>query len=284
MEINQIQICHLTKQFKNVKALDDLSLDFTSGRYGLLGPNGAGKTTLLRCITGYYPKYKGQIQFSRQVEQDPGFIGYMPQSLDFVENLSCYENLKLIAYMKNIPETAQDERIFALLNQVHLAEKTKERYKNLSGGMKKRLGIAATYLGEPPILIFDEPTSGLDPEERMHFSSYLQKAKPKELLIISTHIVSDVEQSCDFVVIMNHGKVVYSGKIKDLMLRYEGKIYRIEEEKWNVLNPKNCKYIRTEHLENKDYVRYFLPVPDSSQIGVSPSLEDAYFCILHEKD
>ncbi len=276
-----IRIQHLSKKFKRFKALDDLSLELKPARYALLGPNGAGKTTLLRCLTGYYKQYEGKIELLSDTTGAAASVGYMPQALDFVDRLTCYENLKLIAYMKGMPEEKHDACIRERLQQVHLIDKGEARYASLSGGMKRRLGIAAAYLGGSKILLLDEPTAGLDPEERMRFSSYLAQDTQGKLLLISTHIVSDVESTCDHLIIMDKGKVLYAGAIQTLIQQYEGLIYQVPQKLWEEAKEPLGSLIRQDILESGPYVRFFSTQAQAACERVRPRLEDVYFCTLH---
>lgn len=196
------QVKHVNKNFGKRKVLDDICLELENRCYGLLGPNGAGKTTLLRCILKLYPLKEGQIC------TDNKNIGYLPQKFGVFHELSVYDILYYFSTLKKVPKEERDGEIDRVLSLVNLEDRKKERMSRLSGGMLRRVGIAQTILGDPEILFFDEPTVGLDPEERARFKRLVKKIMEGKIVIISTHIVEDVESLCDRVIIMNEGKIL----------------------------------------------------------------------------
>lgn len=198
-----LTINHVYKKFGKKEVLSDICLQLDEGCYGLLGPNGAGKTTLLRMILELYPVRKGSIHLD-----SPGGVGYLPQKFGALRELTVHDILLYFASLKKIPRTDQEAEIDRVLNLVNLSDRKKDRMSRLSGGMQRRVGIAQAVLGDPGILIFDEPTAGLDPEERVRFKKLIQQVMEKKTVLISTHIVADVESLCDHVIIMNRGRVI----------------------------------------------------------------------------
>jgi len=223
------EISNLYKSFKKNQVLKDVSLSFENGIYGLLGPNGAGKTTLIRCMVNLYDINKGVIKFNGlSIDNNDEFlsnIGYLPQKFGLFKELTAYENLKYFCILKKINKDRMDDEIKDCLKAVNLEDRINHKVSTLSGGMIRRLGIAQAILGKPRIIIFDEPTAGLDPEERIRFKNILTQIKKDRLIIISTHIVEDIEASCDRIIIMNDGRVLKSGSAKEIKSAAIGKVY-----------------------------------------------------------
>ncbi len=206
-----LKIEHVSKNFGKKRALDDICLDMEEGCYGLLGPNGAGKTTLIRMILELYSIKKGSIQF-----EGTGHIGYLPQKFGAFQELTVRDILLYFAALKKIPKVEQEAEIDRVLELVNLSDRKKDKMSSLSGGMQRRVGIAQAVLGDPSVLIFDEPTAGLDPEERTRFKKLIRHIMDKKIVIISTHIVEDVETLCDRVIIMNRGRVLKNLSVEEV--------------------------------------------------------------------
>lgn len=207
-----VEIKNLSKKFRKKKVLNHLDLSLERGAYGMLGPNGAGKTTLLRCMLGLYPVCEGEISLGAPNWQ----IGYLPQNFGLFRELSVYDMLYYFCELKKIPKGEREEAIHQALTSVNLMDNTQTRISKLSGGMQRRVGIAQAILGNPPIIIFDEPTVGLDPEERKRFKELILKCKENSIILFSTHIVSDIEDVCDKIIIMNKGKIIRQGTLEEI--------------------------------------------------------------------
>ena len=205
-----LKIEHVSKKFGKKRVLDDVCLNMEEGCYGLLGPNGAGKTTLIRMIMELYPVRKGSIRF-----EGAGGVGYLPQKFGAFRELTVRDILLYFAALKKIPKADQEKEIDRVLELVNLSDRKKDRMSSLSGGIQRRVGIAQAVLGDPPVLIFDEPTAGLDPEERTRFKKLIRQIMDKKIIIISTHIVEDVEALCDRVIIMNRGRVLRNMAVEE---------------------------------------------------------------------
>ena len=273
-----LEINNVSKFFSKFKAVNVFTYKFDNGVYALLGPNGAGKSTLLRCITNLYSLTSGKITFDGiDIKDNKDFssnIGYLPQSFGLFRELKVYEGLELIANIKNF----QNYNIDKVLELVNLEEKRMSKIGSLSGGMVRRLGIAQAIMGDPKVVIFDEPTAGLDPEERLRFKNIVNKIKNDKLIIISTHIVDDVEALCDKIVIMNAGSVVSSGSCEDIKNIASGKIYVVETDKINKIN--SDYHIIQQFEENGIKLTKILSDNDQKLKKVSPTLEDGYVCAL----
>ena len=200
----------VTKKFRRKQVLNGVSLKLEKGVYGMLGPNGAGKTTLIRCMLGLYPVSGGEIRREVPLHR----IGYLPQQFGMFRELSVYDMLSYFAGLKKVSD--REREIDAALAYVNLADNKKTRISKLSGGMQRRVGVAQAILGEPALVIFDEPTAGLDPEERRRFKDMLAELKEHSAILFSTHIVEDIEDVCDRIIIMNHGEIIRTGTMEEI--------------------------------------------------------------------
>lgn len=227
MEENII-VSHVTKQYKGgVTALADVSFTAGSGVFGLLGHNGAGKSTLMQAIVTVEPPTAGTIRVcgfdsARQGKAVRRHIGYLPQSLPMYPNLTVWDFVCYMGVLKGIRDKKQAEQVLA---QVDMLEFAKRKIGGLSGGMRRRVGIAQALLGEPRVLVVDEPTAGLDPEERVRFRGVLsQYAQHGRTVLLSTHIVEDIHQLCENLAVLRKGHLFYAGSSQDLLRRVEGKV------------------------------------------------------------
>ncbi|WP_026834681.1 ABC transporter ATP-binding protein [Eubacterium xylanophilum] len=208
-----ITIDNLNKSFWRKSILKGITVELDSNCYGLLGPNGAGKTTLIRCILGLYRTKKGSISIATEK-----CIGYLPQKYGAFRELTVHDALTYFARAKGIPNGECDQEIKRVLELVNLGEEEKKRVGHLSGGMLRRVGIAQALLGNPDIIIFDEPTAGLDPEERMRFNSLINDIKEGKTILISTHIIEDLEETCDRVLVMKNGNIIADKTAEELQI------------------------------------------------------------------
>lgn len=226
-----ININHLYKDFKKKCALKDFSYKLDNHTYGLLGPNGSGKSTLVRILTGILKQTSGEINFlngnDNHMNPEQFLIGYLPQKFGVLRELSVYEQMEYFACLKRIPKSEQEREIEHALEEVHLEDKKKDRCSSLSGGMIRRIGIAQAILGKPGLLLFDEPTVGLDPEERMRFKTILQRLQGKQPILLSTHIVEDVDNICDYVIVMNKGEILCSAAPLELAAKADGRVFEV---------------------------------------------------------
>lgn len=206
----------LTKKFGKNVILNDITLTLKNGKYGLLGPNGAGKTTLLRCLADVYATPKGSIVF--EGENGMPKIGYLPQNFEAFQQMSVRDSMKYFCSIKKIKKNAWNEEITRCLQLVDMEEKQNVIFRKLSGGMRRRVGIAQAMLGDPDIILLDEPTVGLDPEERERFVSMISKIRDDATVVFSTHIIEDVAECCEQVIIMNHGQICYQDSCDELCL------------------------------------------------------------------
>lgn len=205
----------VSKQYKNSIAVDGVSLKLNNGVYGLLGANGAGKTTLMRMICGILKPTSGTISFDGtdvSTEEYRSVLGYLPQDFGYYPEFSGMDFLLYMAALKGIPKSQARRKANELLQLVSLQDAAKKKIKIYSGGMKQRLGIAQALLNDPKLLVLDEPTAGLDPKERVRFRNLIESRGRNSIVLLSTHIVSDIEHIADDVLMMKSGRLIYNGK------------------------------------------------------------------------
>ena len=286
----EIVINNLSKNYGKKSALKNVSVTIHSGMYGLLGRNGAGKTSLMRIFATLSVPSSGEISMNgipiKETTKIREIVGYLPQDFSFYRNMSVYGAMDYLGLLSNIPDKVRKERISALLEQVNLKENVRTKVKALSGGMKRRLGIAQALLHNPQILIVDEPTAGLDPEERIRFRNLLSEFAEDRIVILSTHISSDVESSCENIGVLDNGRMIWSGGTEELVKQAEGKVYLISaakkkdkliKEKYTVLN------IIASGSGTQYRVLSDTP-PEEKHILQDPTLEDGYMYLLSQTD
>lgn len=210
----ELVVDRLTKQYKNKIAVDRVSLKFQRGVYGLLGGNGAGKTTFMRMICGILTPTGGTITYDGvdvATEEYRNILGYLPQDFGYYPDFSGRDFLMYMASLKGLDKREAKIRTNKLLDLVSLSDVAKKKIKTYSGGMKQRIGIAQALLNEPQILVLDEPTAGLDPKERVRFRNFIENLGNESIVILSTHIVSDVEHIADKILMMREGQIIFNG-------------------------------------------------------------------------
>ena len=280
----ELKIKELTKRYKNKTALDGIDLTLGNGVYALLGPNGAGKSTLMNIIVGLLRQTSGSITLDSREILSLGAdyrtrLGFMPQDMGFYPSFTGEEMMRYFAAVKGIKNARHE--IDELLKFVNLADDKKRKCCEYSGGMKRRLGIAAALLGGPDILVFDEPTAGLDPKERMRFRNILSRIGRGKLLLIATHIVSDVESIADNVILLDRGKAVQSGTLAEVISSAEGCVWELDcEDSFAdeyALSHSGASVIKTAVGTRLHIVQSDKPFDDA--VLTAPTLEDVY--MLH---
>jgi ABC-2 type transport system ATP-binding protein len=278
----------LSKTYRrSVQALRGVNLKLSPGVLGLLGPNGAGKSTLMRILATITQPSSGRIQWAGQdIAKNPdalrSVLGYLPQDFGVYPNLNALEFLEYIAAVKGIAADAARRRIGELLELVNLTDAAKRPLGGYSGGMRQRVGIAQALLNDPQLLIVDEPTTGLDPEERVRFRNLLSELSGERIVILSTHIVSDVEAVATGIAILAHGQLLAHGAPETLLASVSGKV-------WEVVVPsaelpalrQRVLISSTAHRSDGVHARVVADVaPGHSAQPLEPSLEDAYLATL----
>lgn len=286
----EIVIKNLSKNYGRKAALKNVSVTIHSGMYGLLGRNAAGKTSLMRILATLSVPSGGEVSMNGIPINETGkireIVGYLSQNFSFYRNMSVYDAMDYLGLLSNLPDKIRKERIASLLEQVNLKENMRTKIKALSGGMKQRLGIAQALLHDPQILIVDEPTAGLDPEERIRFRNMLSEFAEDRIVILSTHISSDVETSCENIGVLDNGKMIWNGAAEELIKQAEGKVYLISAEK------KQDKIIREKYTvlniiasgSGTQYRVLSETLPEEKHILQAPTLEDGYMYLLSQTD
>ncbi|WP_175635807.1 ABC transporter ATP-binding protein [Pedobacter ghigonis] len=285
----RLKIQQLTKTYGNgVKALDEVSLNIPNGMFGLLGPNGAGKSSLMRTLATLQLPDSGRIHFDgNDVLQNPqemrNKLGYLPQDFGVYPKISAVDLLTHLAVLKGLPNTNdRKEQVLSLLQQTNLFEVRKRSVGTFSGGMRQRFGIAQALLGNPQLIIVDEPTAGLDPQERNRFHDLLSEIGNERVVILSTHIVEDVNDLCPEMAVMADGKLILQGKPAELTKNLDGKIWRkvitkAELERYSL----DFDVISTRIIAGRLNVFVLsAQLPATGFEPVYPGLEEVYFTAL----
>lgn len=288
----ELSIKNISKTYANgLKALDNVNLTIGKGMFGLLGPNGAGKSSLMRTIAGLQAPDNGEIFLGNlnaltQKEELRKVLGYLPQDFGFYPKVNAVELLNHIAILKGISNKSERKEIVeGLLHQTNLFEARKRNVSEYSGGMRQRFGIAQALLGNPKLIIVDEPTAGLDPMERNRFHNLLSEIGENTIVILSTHIVDDVKNLCNRVVVLTSGHIILDGTPKGVIEDFQGKIWKKLIEKSEVeVAKKQYQVISTHISEGKVEIRVFAETqPDANFIPVESNLEDVYFSSITKK-
>lgn len=230
----------LSKQYKNRIAVDRVSVSLQKGVYGLLGANGAGKTTFMRMLCGILKPTSGTITFDGIDVSEEAYravLGYLPQDFGYYPEFNATDFLLYFAALKGIPRHQADRKAKELLQLVGLQDVRRKKIKTFSGGMKQRLGIAQALLNDPKLLVLDEPTAGLDPKERVRFRNLIETLGQESIVLLSTHIVSDIEHIADEVLMMKDGQLIWQGKwtaemgdLEEFYLKQFGEVEKIKYE------------------------------------------------------
>ena len=289
--MHELELTEISKTFKNKTAVRNVNIRLGHGVYGLLGENGAGKTTLMRMLCGILKPTQGSILCDGMPIMQMGgeyrrLLGYLPQDFGYYGDFSALRFLHYMAALKALPEEYAVNRIDELLELVDLAQEKKNKLKTFSGGMLRRVGIAQALLNDPEILVLDEPTSGLDPAERVRFRNIISSLGKNRLVLLSTHIVSDVEYIADKIMIMKDGQIMHIGDEARLLQEAEGCVWKcvVPESHADELSR---QYV-ISNLRNQDNQVELRIVsvekPVENAVPVEVTLEDAYLYFTKVKD
>ncbi len=277
----ELTVRQVTMTFGKINALNQISCTFSSGNLiGLVGPNGAGKTTLLKILTTLLRPTKGKVTLDgtdivKHPEAMKNILGYLPQDVAVYPNLTATEFLSYMASMKKVPKADARRQIPELMEMLHLSDSGKKHLSGFSGGMRQRVGIACALLGKPKVLIVDEPTTGLDPQERITVRNFLSQFAKDHIVILSTHIISDIEATASKILVLKQGFLTFDGTPSQLVSNAHGHV-------WEYVQP-NGEALRdisgiSSMIQRKDGIRVrqisnHKPVPDAQPVDAS--LEDA---------
>lgn len=279
----ELQLKHLAKQYGKKCAVDKITATLSPGVYGLLGANGAGKTTLMRMICGLLKPTSGAVCLNGKTIQDLGEryyanLGYMPQDFGFYPDFTAREFMQYMAAVKGIDKRKGKARIEELLHMVNLTEVADKKIKSYSGGMKQRLGIAQAELNRPAILVLDEPTAGLDPKERVRFRNLISGFAREKIVILSTHIVSDVSYIADTILMMKQGRFLLQGPMAAVTDSIQGKVWELVVDNARAEEyGREFSVVNLHHEGNMVRLRIVAETaPAQNAYAVRPSLEDLF--------
>lgn len=286
----ELQTKNLTKGFGKTLAVCHLDLTLRKGVYGLLGANGAGKTTFMRLLCGLQQPTMGEISLNGRSIRTLGEtyraqLGYLPQNFGYYPDFTALDFLLYVAALKGLEEQTAKRRSLELLDAVGLAQHQRHRIKTFSGGMKQRLGIAQAMLNEPRILILDEPTAGLDPKERVRFRNLISAFAQDRIVLLSTHIVSDVEYVAEKIILLRAGELLHFGSPREITRELEGRV-------WSCTVPaeqaqRYAAAYNTSNLRNTDrgqtVLRLITDTPPANAQPEEPNLEDLYLYYFKEE-
>ena len=277
-----LEIKGLTKKYKDKLALDNFTYTFEKGVYGLLGPNGAGKSTLMNILVDGIKKSSGDIRYNGENITKLGYkyrdiIGYVPQQQGMYDSFTAEEFLNYIANLKGINKKEISDKVTEMLEFVNLENVRKKKLGGFSGGMKQRILIAQALINDPDILILDEPTAGLDPNERIRIRNLIAQISINKIVIIATHIVSDIEFIANKIIMLSAGKIIKNGSPSELLSEIDGYVFEEMIEKCNV-EKYNQKYLVSGLMAGAQQVkiRYICNEKACNGHKVEPNLEDYY--------
>lgn len=286
-EKKMIHIEHLYKKYAGKKVLNDITIDIGEGMYGLLGENGAGKSTLLKILATVLGKSKGIVELNKvpieNVTEIRKMIGYMPQEFSFYPGYTVFEIMEYFSALSCI--SLKKGEIDSVLNELHLLQEKNKKVKSLSGGMKRRLGIAVAIIHSPQFLLVDEPTVGLDPQERMNFRNLLVKLAKDRTILLSTHIISDIEETCERLAVLREGTIIFEGGQEKILKKMEGKVWEFTDElkKIEAFEEKrrDIKIVSRRVFSNNCTIRYMTESnAENEGMTANPRLEDAYIGLI----
>lgn len=286
----QIVIQHLDQYYGKKQVLHDINLTIEKGMFGLLGRNGAGKTTFIKTLVTLLKKRTGDIKICDTPIENTAkirkLVGYLPQDFSMYPYMTVKESLYYLGLLSGLDAAVIKVRQTELLQKVNLTEHQNKKVKALSGGMKRRLGIAQALLHDPNVLIVDEPTAGLDPEERIRIRNLLAEIAEKRIVILSTHIVGDIEATCEQIAILHTGRLIYTGTVSALLQSAEGKVYTATIASSDLMQFKKIHYVTGMLIQGQDVLVRFISEQEPTICAklTNPNMEDAYMYYISRGD
>ena len=285
----ELIINNVTRKYGNKIAVDNFSATLTPGVYGLIGANGSGKTTLMRLVCDILKPSAGEITYDgvnvTELSEDyRNLLGYLPQQFGYYPDFSAYDYMMYLASLKGLEHSAARKKTLELLETIGLLNEKKNKIKTFSGGMCQRLGIAQAMLNDPKIFVLDEPTAGLDPKERVNFRNLISSFSQDRIIILSTHIVSDVEYIADEIIVMKNGQLLSRGNVKSITKAVEHSVWEVTVSA-EAAEDMNRKFIISNLKHSEDYVTLRIVAenkPHEQALNVPPNLEDLYLYYFQE--
>lgn len=291
--MNRLELINVTKSYKHKNANENINLVLESGVYGLLGPNGAGKSTLMKQIVTVTSPTSGKILYNGKNiksldDEYRAIVGYLPQDFDAYKNFKAKDFLMYMAALKGMDKQTSKKRVDELLSLVGLSDVSNKLVSKFSGGMKRRVGIAQALLNNPKVLILDEPTAGLDPQERTRFRNLLSQIGRDTIVILSTHIISDIESVAKETIMIKDGKVLLQGTHKEILKDMEGKVYSLDTNDENLVSKIQNEYkvVSINRGIEKISIRFISETkPNYEKIEmIEPKFEDVYMFYFDLED
>ena len=284
-----LTLSHVSKSYGKFPAVEDISLEMENGLYGMLAPNGAGKTTLIKMIATLLVPTQGEILWdgipvAKLGEKYRDLLGYLPQQFGYYKNNTPVQYLDYLAALKNMPKQTAKEKIEQLLELVGLSDVADKKMKKFSGGMIQRVGIAQAMLNDPKILVLDEPTAGLDPKERVRFRNILSVLSKDRIVILSTHIVSDIESIANHVIMIKEKQLLKNDTVPNICKELEGKVFEKSINESEIQEFEQKRIILSMRQESeKMMVRYYSEEEDNNARPCTPNLEDVFLVTYREE-
>lgn len=280
----KLKVSNVSKSFKKTVALQSVSFELQPGIYGLLGPNGAGKTSLMKILAGIMAPTSGEVSLDGTPVKELGenyrnLLGYMPQNLGVYRDFTAEQYLLYIAALKGTPKKDIQEKVYEQLKEVGLEQSAKDKLKSFSGGMIRRIGIAQTLLNSPTILLLDEPTAGLDPQERIRLRNILSGLSEHCIVVLSTHIVSDVELIADKVILLNNGTLLAADRVNDLLHNLKGMVWSFCLSSKAELQEMSDECLIGNVIQNDCDIQVRVVSrnkPHKNAVSLPPTMEDLY--------
>lgn len=291
--MNKLELINVTKSYKHKNANENINLVLESGVYGLLGPNGAGKSTLMKQIVTVTRPTSGKILYNGKDIKDlddeyRAVVGYLPQDFDAYKNFKAKDFLMYMAALKGMDKETSKKRVDELLKLVGLSEVSNKLVSKFSGGMKRRVGIAQALLNNPKVLILDEPTAGLDPQERTRFRNLLSQIGRDTIVILSTHIISDIESVAKETIMIKDGKVLLQGTHRGILNDMEGKVYKLDTNDENLVSKIQNEYkvVSVNRGIDNISIRFISETkPNYENVkAIEPKFEDVYMFYFDLED